>query len=72
LCLKKREPFLDREIRITVQKHIIENCEEKEIFLREINGFTAHMHCPISLVKEQSISKVAQLIAMRVWPLSWL
>lgn len=59
---KNREPFLNREIRYTVQKHIIKNCEEKEIFLRAINGFTEHMHCLISLGKEQSISKVAQLI----------
>jgi putative transposase len=59
---KNREPFLNREIRYTVQKHIIKNCEEKEIFLRAINGYTELMHCLISLGKEQTVSKIAQLI----------
>ncbi|MBK0380785.1 transposase [Mucilaginibacter segetis] len=40
----------------------IENCKEKGIFLQAINGYTDHIHCLISLGKDQSISKVAQLI----------
>ena len=40
----------------------MKNCKEKEIFLQAINGYEDHLHCLISLGKEQSISKVAQLI----------
>ncbi len=59
---KNREPWLSKEIRYKVQKHIIKNCSEKKIFLRIINGYTDHLHCLISLGNEQCISKVAQLI----------
>ena len=59
---KNRHPYLTKNIRYKVQKHIIENCRNRSIFLQSINGFTDHMHCLISLNKDQSISKVAQLI----------
>ncbi len=59
---KYREPLLPKKIRYQVQKHIITNCSKKDIFLQAINGFTEHIHCLISLGKEQSIANVAQLI----------
>ena len=59
---KNRNQQLTKEIRYEVQKHIIENCKEKEIFLQAINGHTEHLHCLISLGKEQTIAKVTQLI----------
>ena len=59
---KKRQPFLKKEIRTKMIKHIIENCKEKGIFLQAINGYDDHLHCLISLGKDQSISKVSQLI----------
>ena len=60
---KNREPFLNStELRKTVFQHIKKNCEEKEIWLDCVNGFQDHAHCLISLGREQSISKVAQLI----------
>ena len=59
---KNREPFLKKEIRGYVHKHIIENCKTQGIFLKAINGYTDHLHCLISLGKDQSISKVSQLI----------
>lgn len=59
---KKREPFLKKEIRTKIINHIIENCKEKDIFLQAINGYDDHLHCLISLGKDQSISKVSQLI----------
>ncbi|MES2446489.1 MAG: IS200/IS605 family transposase [Bacteroidota bacterium] len=59
---KSREPLLPKEIRYKVQDHIIENCKEKSIYLQTINGHTDHLHCLISLGREQSISKVTQLI----------
>jgi putative transposase len=58
----QRKPWLRKEIRYNVHQHIIENCKEKEIFLQAINGYTDHVHCLISLGKDQNISKIIQLI----------
>ncbi len=59
---KRRRPFLTESIRVALKNHIIENCKKKEIFLKAINGYTEHLHCLISLGKDQSIAEVAQLI----------
>ena len=60
---KKRELFLNSsELRKKVFQHIKQNASEKEIWLDCVNGWQDHAHCLISLGKEQSISKVAQLI----------
>ncbi|MDI6779045.1 MAG: IS200/IS605 family transposase [Bacteroidota bacterium] len=60
---KNREPFLNsKEIRKNIFKHIKKNAEEKGIWLDCINGYHDHVHCLISLNKDQTISKVAQLI----------
>jgi putative transposase len=59
---KSRQPWLNKEFRYKLHQHIIENCKEKEIFLQAINGYTDHIHCLISLGKDQSVAKVAQLI----------
>jgi putative transposase len=59
---KNREPLLNKELRQNLINHIIENCKEKDIYLQAINGYTEHIHCLISLGKDQSISKISQLI----------
>ena len=60
---KNREPFLhSKELRKQVFQHIKKNAEEKGIWLECVNGYQDHTHCLISLGKEQTISKVAQLI----------
>ena len=59
---KNREPLLTAQIRHDVHRHIIINCKEKNIFLQAINGYTEHLHCLISLGREQTIAQVAQLI----------
>ncbi|MBN4065882.1 IS200/IS605 family transposase [Candidatus Amoebophilus asiaticus] len=59
---KNREPFLHQKIRKQVFQHIKQNAEIKGIWLDSVNGYTDHVHCLISLNKDQSISKVAQLI----------
>ena len=60
---KNREPFLhSKELRKQVFQHIKKNAEEKGIWLDCVNGYQDHTHCLISLGKEQTISKVAQLI----------
>ncbi len=59
---KNREPYLHQKIRKQVFQHIKQNTEEKGIWLDCVNGYSEHAHCLISLNKDQSISKVAQLI----------
>jgi putative transposase len=59
---KHRKPLLKKEIRYDIFKHIIENCKEKDIFLQTINGYDEHIHCLISLGKDQTVANVAQLI----------
>ena len=39
-----------------------QNAAEKDIWLDCVNGWSEHAHCLISLGREQTISKVAQLI----------
>ena len=59
---KNREPFLTREIRYQVKRKIIQNCKNQDIFLQSINGYRDHLHCLISLGREQTISYVVQQI----------
>jgi putative transposase len=59
---KNREPLLTKNMRYNVYRHIAKNCSEKNIFLQAINGYDEHIHCLVSLGKDQSISKIAQLI----------
>ena len=59
---KNWEPLLQSEIRKQVFQHISKNAEEKGIWLDCVNGYTNHAHCLVSLGREQTISKVAQLI----------
>jgi len=59
---KNRELFLTKEIRDNLYPHIMDNCKKKEIWLESVNGHSDHLHCLISLGREQSISNVAQLI----------
>lgn len=60
---KNREPFLSsKEIRGKVFQHIKQNAEDKSIWLDSVNGYHEHAHCLISLNKDQTISKAAQLI----------
>jgi len=60
---KNRDQFLNSsELRKTVFQHIKQNAKEKSIWLDSVNGWQDHAHCLISLGKEQTISKVAQLI----------
>ncbi len=60
---KNREPYFSSpELRKNIFNHIKQNAEEKEIWLDMIGGWQDHIHCLLSLGREQSISKVAQLI----------
>ena len=59
---KARNAFLSRSIRQLVYDHIIDNCKKQHIYLQTLNGYTDHIHCLISLDKDQSIAQVARLI----------
>jgi len=60
---KNRKPYLQTpEVRQKVFNHIKANAKEKGIWLDCINGYKEHVHCLISLGKDQSLSKVTQLI----------
>lgn len=60
---KNQQHFLNTlDLRKNVFEHIVENAKEKEIWLDCVNGFSQHAHCLISLRKDQTMSKVAQLI----------
>ena len=59
---KNREPILSSKIRKNIFQHIKENAAQKDIWIDSINGYTEHVHCLLSLNKDQTISKVIQLI----------
>jgi REP element-mobilizing transposase RayT len=60
---KNRIQFLEsKEIRQKVWEHIKENAKKKEIFVDNVNGYSDHCHCLVSLKGDQSIQKVIQLI----------
>ena len=60
---KNREPSLSSpELRKIVFQHIKQNATQKDIWLDCINGWEDRAHCLVSLGREQSISKVAQLV----------
>jgi REP element-mobilizing transposase RayT len=60
---KNKIPFLNSlDLRKKVFSHISENAREKGIWLDSVNGHKEHLHCLISLGREQTISKIAQLI----------
>ncbi len=59
---KDRVPFLTKAIRTEILDHIAQNCRDKDIFLKAIDGHNEHIHCLVSLGKDQCISKVSQLI----------
>jgi putative transposase len=59
---KNRTIYLNQNIRKDFFQHIKENAQEKGIWLDCVNGYVEHAHCLISMNKDQSISKIAQLI----------
>jgi putative transposase len=59
---KNREPMLAQSLRPKVFEHIKANARGKGIFLDTIGGHVDHAHALVSLGKEQTIAKVAQLL----------
>ena len=60
---KNRVPYIEtKEIRDALWQHIRDNGKEKGIFIDFVNGHKDHCHCLISLGKDQTISKLMQLV----------
>lgn len=59
---KNRIPYLTKNVRFELRQHIMDNCKKNNIFLQAINGFEDHLHCLISIGKDQTISKIAHII----------
>ena len=60
---KNREAYLlDPDLRQKVFQHIKQNAKTKDIWVEEVGGFKDHIHCLVSLGRDQAISKVAQMI----------
>ena len=60
---KNRYPYFNsNEVRQQVFRHIEQNAQEKNIWFDIVGGYHDHIHCLLSLGRDQSISKVSQLI----------
>lgn len=59
---KSRKPFLEKNIRQQVFKHIKENGLIKGVHMDFVNGHIDHVHCLVSLNTGQTIGKVVQLL----------
>ena len=59
---KHRQPILIDTYRQALFKHIQENARVKNICLDRINGYIDHVHCLVSLDRQQTIETVAQLL----------
>jgi putative transposase len=60
---KNREPYLkNHELREQLFNHLKHNAETKDIWLDCVNGYHDHIHCLISLGKDQTISNITKLL----------
>jgi len=59
---KGRLPLITNRNKWDIINHIKENAKSKDIYLDFINGDKDHLHCLISLNKDQPLSKTIQLI----------
>jgi putative transposase len=59
---KGREKTITKKLKPVLLKHIKSNSVEKGIFIDTINCVDDHIHVLVSLSRDQTVSKVAQLI----------
>ena len=59
---KKREPLLNKPLRLKLFLHIRENALAKNIHVDFINGHIDHIHILLSLNADQTIANIVQLI----------
>lgn len=60
--VKNRRPILQKDHRILLIDHILDNARRKKIFIDCMNGYTDHVHALISLSANQNIADVMQNI----------
>lgn len=59
---KDRKPFLNKENREAMKEHIKLYTKSKGIHLINVNGYTEHLHCLISMEANQNIATIMNLI----------
>ncbi len=59
---KNRYPFLTKDLRSKVISHILQNAKAKEVYIKNMNGHSDHLHCLFALNADSSISKTLQLL----------
>jgi putative transposase len=59
---KYREPILSKEKRKILLDHIWDNAKSKNIHIISLGGYTDHIHCLISMTKDETIAKTIQLL----------
>lgn len=59
---KNRFPFLQKEVRPTINTHISENAKIKNLYIDCLTGGEDHIHLLMDLNADISISKTIQLI----------
>ncbi len=59
---KNRTPFLDKQLRFNLYRHLKCYSDTKDIYLDHVNGYTDHIHCLINLKYNQNISFVVKLL----------
>lgn len=59
---KNRYPYLTKETREILIRHIKENAREKGVYILEINGYHDHLHCLLALNADMTIAKAVNLI----------
>ncbi len=59
---KNREPLLTSSLRNTICLHIQQNALAKGVYVDEVNGYTDHLHCLMSLRSDWSIAKQMQMV----------
>lgn len=59
---KNHQRMLSKELKGKLFNHIMENANEKKIYIDCINGDMEHIHCLLLLNADMNIAKVIQLI----------
>ena len=59
---KNNLPLINLQTKKILITHIRENAKSKSIHIHALDGYRDHMHCLISLSKDQQIGKIVQLI----------
>ena len=59
---KKRQNVLTKKVIESLKTHIREYCQQKGIYVYEVNGFLNHLHLLIDLPATKSVAEVINLI----------